>query len=205
MLWTVPEVDSTLPHAPLKNIMDDARTGDLILFSGNIPSSKRIKRFTQSPFSHVVLLVKEPEFENGRCLVWQATASEHCCVLRNMKSATGIQLNYLEDVINDYLEGAPGSAVVFRKLLQKDQRAQLDKPTRQTLIRYIRKMDGKPYTANMDMLYLMGLLEVENPGHENYYCAGLVAESLMKLEVLDTTPVYPKRFLPTAKMPPLYQ
>ncbi|WP_319777869.1 hypothetical protein [Maridesulfovibrio sp.] len=184
-LWNIPEVDASLPRLALQDVMEDARTGDLVLFSGSIPSSMRIKRMTQSPYSHVVLLVKEPELAEGRCLAWQATASEHCCVLRNMETATGVQLNYLEDVVADYLDEAPGSVVVYRKLMQNGRRAALNGNIRQNILDFIKAMDGKPYTDDMDLLYIMGLFEVENPGHENYYCAGLVAESLMEMGVLD--------------------
>ncbi len=186
-LWRVPEVDSRISRSRLEEVMTEARTGDLVLFSGILPSSMRIKRMTQSPFSHVVMLIKEPEFYDGRCLAWQATASEHACVLRNMDIASGVQLNFLEDVIEDYLQEAPGSVIAFRRFMQDGNRADFSLDMRKKLVQYIRLMDGKPYTDNMDLLYLLGLFEVEDPGSENYYCAGLVAESLMKVDVLDAS------------------
>jgi hypothetical protein len=38
----------------------------------------------------------------------------------------------------------------------------------------------------MDDLYVMGLMEIDNPNKQDYFCAGLVAETLMRLQLLGT-------------------
>lgn len=183
--WKLPAVDTvTLEHRSVHSIMNTCATGDLILFSGTAPSSQRIRRMTQCPFSHVVMVVKEPEFTSNQALIWQATASSHHGVLRDRDYAPGIQLNPLDEMIREYRHDAPGATVVYRRLQHHEPDEQTREISRQALHGYIRNMDGKPYTHDMDGLYLMGLLEVDDPQEENYFCAGLVAQSLMHLGIL---------------------
>ena len=185
-LWKIPKVDIASCHATtIEELKKDVRTGDLLLFSGTAPSSMRIKQSTQSPFSHVIIAVNDPELVEGRSLGWQATASFHNGVLRNMKNDCGIQLNYIEDIMNDYWAECPDATIVHRRLMDNGTRAIISKFAQQRLRDYILKMDGKPYTDDMEGLYIMGLFEVQSIGHPNYLCAGTVAESLMKLNILD--------------------
>ena len=184
--WELPAVNvASLEHRSVDSIMESCKTGDIILFSGTAPSSQRIRRLTQCPFSHVVIVVKEPEFADGKALVWQSTASVHAGVLRDRESKSGIQLNLLDEMIRDYREEAPpGVTVVCRQLKRAGRDLAIEDKCRQTVIDYIRFMDGKPYTDDMDKLYLMGLLEVDDPHKENYFCAGQVAELLVRFRVL---------------------
>lgn len=185
MLWDLPAVDvDNLEHHNVQQIMENCRTGDVILFSGTAKSSQRIRRFTQSPFSHVVVLIKEPELADGRALIWQATSSTHNGVLRDMQALPGIQLNFLDEMVRDYRSEATGANVVYRKLIRAERSVEEEEPARQKVIEFIREMDSKPYTDDMDGLYVMGLLEVDDSKEDDFFCAGLVAETLMRFSVL---------------------
>lgn len=186
-LWEVPSVKcNTLKKCGVKEIIEKCRTGDLLLFSGTAPSSQRIRRLTQCPYSHVVMIVKEPEFCDGTPLIWQATASAHHGVLREHELKAGIQLNPFMQMINEYRDDAPGAIVAYRQLDHGITDPEKRETFRLDLINYIQRMDGQPYTQDMDKLYLKGLFEIEEPGFD-YYCAGLVAESLITYGVLKPT------------------
>lgn len=187
MFWQVPAIDTqTAPKVDLNKLLEDAQTGDLILFAGSYPSSLRIRRLTQSRYSHVVVVIKEPEIADGRACIWQATSSTHQGVLRGMEEKSGIQVNYLEDMLRDYRHEDANSVISYRKAIQTGTSTAVARDKWPAVKAFIEEMDGKPYTDDMDGLYIMGLMEVDNPNKEDYFCAGLVAETLMKLQLLDT-------------------
>lgn len=184
-IWELPAVETAeMAHLDVDDVMDMCQTGDLLLFSGTAPSSQRIRRMTQCAFSHVVMIVKNSAFEGGVALLWQATASSHHGVLREREFKSGIQLNPFAEMINEYRAAAPGAIVVYRKLQFGKSATKEQEDRHRALVDYIHLMDGKAYTKDMDKLYFKGLFEVHEPG-EDYFCAGLVAESLMLLGVLE--------------------
>lgn len=186
LFWELPSVDvNTAPHIRLQDAVAQAETGDVILFAGSADSSKRIRRLTQSRFSHVVVVVKEPGIADGKACIWQATSSHHQGILVD-KVRPGIQLNYLDTMVKDYLGEDANAVICLRKLnISAKGREQLQQHFHK-LSAFITEMDGKPYTDDMDGLYIMGLMEIDNPNKEDFFCAGLVADALMKLEVLNS-------------------
>ena len=44
--------------------IDELETGDMILFNGNYMLSKVIEYFTNSIYSHIGVIIKDPCFEN---------------------------------------------------------------------------------------------------------------------------------------------
>lgn len=185
MFWQIPSIDPlTAPKIELMKLVEEAKTGDLILFAGSYPSSLRIRRLTQSRYSHVVVVIKEPEIEGGRACVWQATSSTHEGVLRNMEPKSGVQLNYLDEMLRDYRAEDANSLICHRSGIHSELTKKLVCENWPEVKKFINFMDGKPYTNDMDGLYIMGLMEVDNPNKEDYFCAGLVADTLMKLGLL---------------------
>lgn len=187
MFWQVPAIDTqTAPKIDLNDLLEEAQTGDLILFAGSYPSSLRIRRLTQSRYSHVVVVIKEPDICDGKACIWQATSSTHQGVLRGMEEKSGIQLNFLADMLRDYRDEDANSVISYRKAVQTGTSSALARDNWSVVKAFIEQMDGKPYTDDMDGLYIMGLMEVDNPKKDDYFCAGLVAETLMKMQLLDT-------------------
>ena len=186
--WELPAVDvPNVPHIALDELVRTAKTGDVILFAGSYPSSKRIRRLTQSCFSHVIIVIREPDIADGRTCIWQATSSTHEGVLRDMVPKSGIQLNYLEDMIHDYLREDAGAVICWRRLVRPMRPEDEEQAAWEKLKAFIMEMDSKPYTNDMDGLYIMGLMEIDHANKEDYFCAGLVAESFMRLGILKNT------------------
>ncbi|WP_448549048.1 hypothetical protein [Thalassotalea fusca] len=188
MFWQIPCVDpNKTPHIELNDLIEQAETGDLILFAGSQPYSLRIRRFTQSRYSHVAIVIKEPEFNDGNPCVWQATSSEHAGVLRQNKVQMGIQLNNLKSALADYSNKDDGAVISYRKAMHTDTSRAIMRDNWPEVRKLILANDGKPYTNDMDGLYVMGLMEIDNPNKEDYFCAGLVAQTLMDMALLETT------------------
>jgi hypothetical protein len=188
LFWELPSVDvENSKSISIDEVVQNAKTGDIILFAGSYPSSKRIRRLTQSCFSHVVFVVKEPDIADGKACVWQATSSVHRGVLRNMEHKSGIQLNYLDEMVQDYRDEDSGAIICWRQLNRESRDDKLEQESLAKVKEFIKEMDGKPYTNDMDGLYIMGLMEVDNPNKEDYFCAGIVAESQMRFNILKDT------------------
>jgi len=186
MFWQIPCIDpNNAAHIALNELVEQAETGDLILFAGSHPSSLRIRRFTQSRYSHVVIVIKEPEFNDGKPCVWQATSSEHAGVLRQNEIKAGIQLNDLKSMLADYYAEDEGAVISYRKAIHTDTSRAIMRDNWPEVRKLILAHDGKPYTNDMDGLYIMGLMEIDNPNKEDFFCAGLVAQTLMDMALLD--------------------
>lgn len=188
LFWKLPSVDvEHLEHINMDELKNRVSTGDIVLFSGALASSQKIRRYTQSAFSHVTFIVKEDEFLEAAPLIWQSTSSTHRGVLRNMQYKSGIQLNHMEEMIHDYLKECPGSTVVYRSLNRQLRDQALEQEKWQEVVKLIHKEDGNPYTDDMDGLYIMGLTEIDDPKKDDYFCAGLVAQSMMNYGILKNT------------------
>lgn len=185
LFWQLPAVDvEGSPHISLDRLLAEARTGDVLLCSGSHASSKGIRRATQSCFSHVLMVVREAEIGGGRPCVFQAITSDYRSVLRNGERGAGLQLNYLDEALDDYRAEDDGAVICWRRLEREPREESVEREGWERLRAFIGEVDGAPYTDDMEGLYIMGLLEIDNPGEAEYFCAGLVAESLMLLGLL---------------------
>ncbi len=83
-------------------------TGDILLFSGDTWAARTVKWSTRSPWSHVALLIDEPELA-PEPLVWEAT---RCSPLQDIRHGVcigdGVQLVRLRDKLAHY----PGRIVL---------------------------------------------------------------------------------------------
>ena len=188
LFWELPTVDvEHSPHISVEQLLNDARSGDVLLFSGSHASSQGIRRATQSCFSHVVVVVREDDIADGRPCVFQAITSEYRGVLRGGEYKAGIQLNYLDEALEDYRSHDDHAVICWRRLKRERRDETVEREAWEALKGFIEGIDGAPYTDDMEGLYIMGLMEIDNPAEADYFCAGLVAESLMLLGLLKRT------------------
>lgn len=185
MFWVLPCVDTEhTPHHTLSEVCAKCKTGDLILFSGTKPGSQGIRRATQSQFSHVTVVVKDPSLLNGEALLFQATDSAHKCVLRNDEMHPGVQLNRVTDYVHDYWHGVPDADIVWRQLDITERDPEEEKAAHARVLDFVHRLDGTPYTNDMAGLYIMGLMEIDNPNENDWFCAGIVAQALVEYGIL---------------------
>ena len=188
LFWQLPTVDvQGSPHISVEELLKEARTGDVLLFSGSHASSQGIRRATQSCFSHVVVVVREDDIADGRPCVFQAITSEYRGVLRGGEYKAGLQLNFLDEALEDYRSHDDHAVICWRRLKRERREETVEQEAWTALKAFIEKIDGSPYTDDMEGLYIMGLMEIDNPADADYFCAGLVAESLMLLGLLKRT------------------
>jgi len=197
MFWEVvkPPKDK-MEHISMEKIIETGKTGDLILCSGTVPAAKLIRRWTQSPFSHVIMIVKEPELCDGKTVMIQATSSEHLNLLTN-KRVTGLQINDIKTFMVEFKEefvtgNDDPSCLVFRSLTSEKGSEEDKKKSSKALIDFIKETDSIPYSEDWGMipLFILGLtgaeLEEKNDG-KTFYCASYVAEAMIKWGLIEDT------------------
>lgn len=195
MFWEITSVPiDKLDHTTISEVAKTCKTGDVMMFQTIARGSKIIRRFTQSPFSHALMIVKEEEFNEGKPVVIQATSGSHFDLIQQ-KHIKGIQINDLEYVLDEYhknwglgseYKDDPGR-VVFRSLNMED-RGEDEKQFLEALFTFIRETNGIAYAENSSMyeLYVSGLVEIdlEEQDDRTFYCASYVAEALMKYGII---------------------
>ena len=95
----------------------DFNTGDILLLSCTkwyYPFSRLIEYFTNSPFSHCGIIIKDPTFTNPpkKGLFFLESGNEPFNDVENNKIKFGVELVSLEEMINNY----PGK-IYYRKLI----------------------------------------------------------------------------------------
>ena len=156
MFWEVvkPPIDK-LDCISVDDIIENDKTGDLILCMGIAPGSLMIRRWTQSPYSHVTMIVKEPNFCDGKTVMIQATSSDHFNLLQN-KRTKGIMTNDIKDFLEDYkaswITGRDDPACIcYHPLTRKKGSEEEEKKMRDGLIAWIKETDGIPFAEDWGM------------------------------------------------------
>lgn len=93
-----------------RRLPPDLKTGDILLFSGRGGVSTSIKWATQSPWTHVGLVIAEPG--RGFPCLWEASRDTNIDDLDSGHARPGVQLVPLQDRLREY-EGR----VALRRLL----------------------------------------------------------------------------------------
>jgi hypothetical protein len=194
MFWEMAGVPvDELDHITIEDVLKNGKTGDILLFQGVASGSKVIRRFTQSPFSHVALLVKEEDLFDGKLVLLHCWSSENYDLIQE-KKLEGIQINDVEDFLREYkvewLDGREEKAVAcFRSINRELRSEEEEKKFSKNLIEFMKETNGIPYAKDMGMieLYIAGLVETDLKEKDGitYYCASYVADALMKYGIID--------------------
>lgn len=196
MFWEMQSVPvDKLEHMTIKDVLATGKTGDLLMCQGVASGAHRIRRFTQSPFSHSLMIVKEKDLFDGKAVSIQATSSCNFDLLRQEK-IYGIQVNDIEENLLGY-DARWGSKskyaenparVCFRRLSMEKRTNEEEKTLSAALVSFIRETNGITYAENMSMesLYVAGHeeLDLEEKDGRTYYCASFVAQALMEYSVI---------------------
>lgn len=116
-----------------EEVRESIQSGDMVLFSGKGLISWLIKKATRSPWSHVGVAVRVPEFDFV-CL-WESTTLSTVPDLFTRKPTKGVQLVPLSDRVNGYT-----GKVAVRHL-----HVLLNESERVKAMAVRRKLRGKPY------------------------------------------------------------
>lgn len=181
-----------------QELLPNLKTGDLILYGGDSPLCKRLKRITGSRWSHVAMIARLHQDE--RPLLWEATANSDLEDVLTGKIQPGVQLVDLENWIVHYA----GETAIRR--LQVDRTKEMES----SLIAFFKEVHGRPYElsrlellkANYDGLFGGNRQE----DLSSLFCSELVAAAYQKVGLLAGKPPsneYTPRDFSNERQPPL--
>ncbi len=190
-----------LPDLSLDDCLENLSTGDILLTHASGTFSGGIEFLTQSPWSHVGIVVKDPRYRNGQTLVWETMRREDRLDVIQNRVVPGATLSSLREKIEIY----SGSYMAFRKLHCSPRlRSQIESK----LPDIIRTYDGVPFDENQ-LHYALAvdnnrciptkivkMLEDDNEHPRHLFCSRLAAITYKKLGILDLEGKEPIQFIP---------
>lgn len=167
-----PAIFANKPYAQLR---DQLKTGDLVLFSGRSFAARIVRGFTGSRWSHVGLVVRQPDMPQTP-LLWEATLASKAHDITEGKAFDGVQLVALDDRIASY----PG-LVAVRRL----QYVQTNAQARAHLEMLIEEWRAKPY-RNFIRQHITAWMRGEEAlsFRRGGFCSELVAEVYRRWSLL---------------------
>lgn len=164
------------------NYEDILDTGDIILFSGNYIVSKAIEFVTDSIYSHVAVIIKNPKFidknlEDGLYIIESGTESINDP--ENNRKKFGVQLTKFDYIMKNY-----NGKIYYRKLncIRNDT-------FYNNIYNIHSSVHNLPYDDNIiDLLKANLNLNIGNTQKQNtFWCSALVAFIYVKLNFLDNS------------------
>ena len=159
--------------------IDELETGDIILFSGNYFLSYIVEYFTNSLYSHVGVVLKNPNLGDARFkgIYLLESGFENTPDPENHRIKKGVQIINLEDKIKNYK-----GRIYVRKL-----HCTRDKKFYEKIIEIHSTVHNIPYDLNpIDWIKAYYKLDIGNTQKENtYWCSALVSFVYVELGFLD--------------------
>lgn len=156
-----------LPAQPYRSLREQLKTGDLVLFSGRTLSSRLVRIFTGSRWSHIGMVVRLPDMP-GTPLLWEATRPSKVRDIFRGMPADGVQLVPLDDRVLSY-EGH----VAIRRL----QGVSPDAGRRRCLEQLMDAWRDRPYHNFVRRFFGVLLCrDAGSPFRRGGFCSELVAE-----------------------------
>lgn len=189
------------PDLNLKECLDQLSTGDILLTHASGTFSGAIEFLTQSPWSHVGIVVKDKRYCNGETLVWETMRREDRMDVVKGKIIPGATLSFLREKIEIY----SGSYMAFRKLILTPR---LRKRVEERFPAIISQYDGVPFDENQAHYALavdggrfvpesiVRVLEDNDENPHKMFCSRLAAITFNKLGLLDFGGKHPIQFIP---------
>jgi hypothetical protein len=196
------------PRVKYKDVREELKTGDLVLFcgathesvknfrcisgksDGNILSQWWVQIGTCSPFSHIGVVVRcdhLPRYTykgtEDNLYLLHSNGSELCMedVLTGTKKA-GVQMNWLERTVRCYK-----GDVYFRRIVPTGDR-EIPTVCSDEFHEWLEMIKGKNYTDDLDELLRStydGPLGFNSDNFRTYFCSKLVAHAFMHLGYLE--------------------
>jgi len=165
---------SRYKHVSKGEVLEKAKTGDIILVSGGSFFSAIIKCFTLSEWSHIGVVIRDIPIKGKICkgpFILQAliTNEGHKDYLEGFKKAPGVQLNSLSKVI-DREKGK----ICWRKFMKWKKPSYI--PLYKGNTTFVKKSCKLPYELHLSELLNVISQANEYAGTDSYFCSELVAE-----------------------------
>ena len=162
------------------NLYNILNTGDIILFEGNYVVSQIIEFLTDSKYSHIGIIIKNPKFLDKNLdndLYLLESGYENINDPENNRKKYGVQLTKFSDIIKNY-----SGQIFYRKLNCIKNKLFYDK-----LYQIHLDVHNIPYDTDIfDWIKAKLNLNIGDTQKKNkMWCSALVAYIYVKLEFLD--------------------
>lgn len=157
-----------------KEIRDDLKTGDILLFSGQEPVSGIIKLVTRSKWSHSAMVLKIPDYD--MVFIWESGISKAKDFFEG-KPVLGVQLVLLSERLR--LSSDPIICRPLKNALTDDQY--------QKMIEFRNEIKNRPYEKNMVELFKSaydGPFGQNKEDLSSIFCSEMIAEALQRVGLL---------------------
>ena len=159
-----------------KQIKDQLKSGDVILFNGPSLESKIIEWADKSPYSHVGMVVRIPEFSEP--LLWESAPLDQFEDKIKKAPSSGVHLVDLEAIINFCGEQKYGFA--YRSIIPE-----LSSQTLSKLELFMREIDGRAFPSLFGLAahFIEGHLHIK-ANTRTYFCSELVAATYKAIGII---------------------
>ncbi len=162
-----------------KEIRPKLETGDIVLFSGEGIVSNFIKVFTASPYSHVGMVVKIPEWD--MVLLWESTTLSKIKDVRSGTVKQGVQLVPLSERVKAY------KGTIGVRFLSVERTYEM----RKALAKLRKEVAGRPYEEDKLELFKSAYDFFGGKNEEelsSLFCSEMVAEGYQRMGFLEEPP-----------------
>lgn len=172
---------------PYSELKAELQTGDLILFSGQYPISKFVQKLEHSMWSHVAMVVRLPEWEEP--LLWESTALTNLEDVLVHDHLTGPKLVDLKQRLETY--GSDVTPYVPPRYAVRPLKLERTDDMIAALHALFTELHGIPNPGQWKMIWevIEGRFLHIRSKLDNYTCSELVAESFIKMGLLDPNAV----------------
>lgn len=168
-------MEQSLRQQILQFALDRLQTGDLFFLKGKWKESRLIEMIEKSPWSHIAMVVRLPEFQEP--LLWEATPLDDLEDVIMHKHKKGPQLTLLTQRLHAMQSI---SNFAFRKL-ETERTPEMNA----ALLRFIGDVHEAAFPDDRTLLseVLEGRANVKAP-YDNFFCSELVAASYIAMGLL---------------------
>jgi len=190
---------SPVPFTEIESQLD---TGDIFTFHGVSEIDFLIELASEGkPYSHSGMVLKY----QGTLYFWDAPGGGEIFAdpFKDDQAHIGCRVAVLSDLMRAYMQNYPGRLFFWRKLTSGVSPAQY-----QQFLDFIQAVDGTPFPdlhlglrGNLDKAlgllasYLSGI-KFQQDVKGSYFCSQLVADTLMHMGMLETSPWPPNSYVP---------
>ncbi len=161
---------------PYDSIRHELDTGDIVLFRGQSLFSRVIQRATRSPWSHVAMVMRLPEYDF--LALWESTGLSSVPDILSHEPRRGVRLVPLSERVRAYQ-----GAIAVRRL----EGVTLGSNERHALMELRKELRGRPYEQSLVDLARAAWDGAAGSNVEDLsslFCSELVAEAFQRLGLL---------------------
>lgn len=175
----------SIPTIDYDTVVKICDTCDILLFSGNAAFSIAEEVVTNSVFSHIGTIYRDPE--SKECYNWESTSADQTIDVFTGGHKRGPRLVPLKESIVTYLDNG-GNYAIYRKLYtpfdekkgEGGARRGYSKEKQKDILDWMKDQSSKTYEEKLWELpaaYLKRTLYPRGPDSTSYFCSELVADS----------------------------